>query len=247
MKLAVYLFLALTLGLVQSCKKEVVNAGPSASQSTSQNKIMPLGASRVEGAPPSFESYRYELWKLLKDGGYDFDFVGTEADSYSYGQYNGQTFDADHEGRGGITAAEIRNGLPGWLDQGGIPDIVLFSSPGGNDLLGGANYQDVLVDVNAIIDILQSYNPNVTILIEQMAPSDAATMTQQFTAIYNTVLQEIGNIAQQQTTTTSSVMVVNMSTGFDANQFLADDVHYNQAGASFIANQYYQVLQGVLQ
>ena len=64
MKLAVYLFLALTLGLVQSCKKEVVNAGPSASQSTSQNKILPLGASRVEGAPPSFESYRYEVWKL---------------------------------------------------------------------------------------------------------------------------------------------------------------------------------------
>lgn len=249
MKLFLYFLLAFTLGFTQACKKDVEaeNAGPSANQSASQNKIMPLGASRVDGAAPLYESFRYELWKLLKDGGYDFDFVGTRADTYSYSQHNGQTFDPDHEGRGGITAAEIRSQLPGWLDEGGAPDIVLFSSPGGNDLLGMANYQDVMVDVNAIVDILQSYNPNITILIEKMAPGDAATMTPQFTATYNAVLQAVDNLAQQQTTATSSVLVVDMSTGFNASQHLADDVHYNQAGAEFIANQYYQVLQGVLQ
>ncbi len=249
MKLLVYLLLGLSLSFAQSCKKEVEpgNSGPTANQSTSQNKIMPLGASRVDGAPPAYDSYRYELWKLLKDGGYDFDFVGTVADGHSYNQHNGMTFDPDHEGRGGITAAEIRNQLPGWLDEGGAPDIVLFSSPGGNDFLGGASIQPVIADVNAIIDILQSYNPNVTIIIEKMAPGDAATMTQQFTATYNAVLQEVDNLAQQQTTTSSSVIVVDMSTGFNASQHLADDVHYNAAGALFIANQYYEVLQGILQ
>ena len=39
--------------------------------STSKNKILPLGASRVEGARPDFESYRYELWKLLEEGGWE--------------------------------------------------------------------------------------------------------------------------------------------------------------------------------
>ena len=36
-------------------------------QSTSINKILALGASRVEGSRPEFESYRYELWKSLKE------------------------------------------------------------------------------------------------------------------------------------------------------------------------------------
>lgn len=31
------------------------------------NKIMPLGASRVQGLTPWFESYRYALWKDLID------------------------------------------------------------------------------------------------------------------------------------------------------------------------------------
>jgi len=47
-------------------------------------KIMPLGASRVAGARPLYESYRYELWKLLLDGNYDFDFIGTETDPADY-------------------------------------------------------------------------------------------------------------------------------------------------------------------
>ena len=33
--------------------------------SNSINKIMSLGASRVEGERPNFESYRYDLWKIL--------------------------------------------------------------------------------------------------------------------------------------------------------------------------------------
>ena len=40
--------------------------------STSINKIMCLGASRVEGARPDFESYRFDLWKELKDNNWTF-------------------------------------------------------------------------------------------------------------------------------------------------------------------------------
>ena len=36
-------------------------------QSNSINKILNLGASRVEGGRPEYESYRYELWKKLKE------------------------------------------------------------------------------------------------------------------------------------------------------------------------------------
>ena len=37
--------------------------------STSINKILPLGASRVEGNRPDYESFRYELWKDLEEKG----------------------------------------------------------------------------------------------------------------------------------------------------------------------------------
>ena len=100
-------------------------------------------------------------------------------------------------------------------------------------------------NINAIIDILQAHNPNVTIIIEKMAPGDAATMTQ-FGTTHSASIAEMDNVAQQQTTSSSDVIVVDMVTGFDAIQFLADEVHYNQAGAIFIASRYYQVLQGVL-
>ncbi len=43
-------------------------------QSTSINKILPLGASRVEGARPEYESFRYELWKRIKEKMAESDF-----------------------------------------------------------------------------------------------------------------------------------------------------------------------------
>ncbi|TRX51202.1 hypothetical protein FNH22_24735 [Fulvivirga sp. M361] len=99
--------------------------------SNALNKIMPLGASRVEGARPEFESFRYELWKQLVDGDWDFDYIGTMTDDASYPGLSDIAFDPDHEGRGGFTAGEILSGINGWLENAGTPDIVLFSSPGG--------------------------------------------------------------------------------------------------------------------
>lgn len=44
----------------------------------------------------------------------------------------------------------------------------------------------------------------------------------------------------------SQVMAIDMFTGF-TDDFLADDVHYNEAGAEFIATRYYQVLESILE
>jgi len=108
--------------------------------STSINKILPLGASRVEGARPNYESYRYELWKDLKENYWAFDFIGTQSDNAGYPFFNDDEFDVDHEGRGGWTSGEILEGLDDWLSQTGPPDIVLLSSPGANDALQGLSY-----------------------------------------------------------------------------------------------------------
>ena len=67
---------------------------------------MPLGASRVQGNRPEYESFRYELWKDLIDNDWTFDFIGTQTDEATYPIYNNLSFDLDHEGRGGWTSRQ---------------------------------------------------------------------------------------------------------------------------------------------
>ena len=214
--------------------------------STSKNKILPLGASRVEGARPDYESYRYELWKILKQNNRTFDFIGTQSDESSYDNFENQSFDVDHEGRGGWTSGQIVAGLVDWLRETGSPDIVLFSSPGGNDILNQQPFEQTLSNINAIVDILQDNNPNVTIIIEQFAPMRSDEMTDEITLAFNSIRQQLVSIAEAHTTDTSKVITVNMYSGFN-DTHLADTVHYNESGAAFIANRYYDVLDGILE
>ena len=241
MKLLLIVF-TIVCSLFFSCKKED-NTSPN---NSSINKIMPLGASRVQGNRPNHESFRYELWKDLINGGWSFDFIGTMEDGASYPSVNNITFDNDHEGRGGWTSGEILDGLNDWLDQTGPADIVLFSSPAGNDALQGLSYNQAITNINGIIDALQADNPNVTIVIEQMAPGHSSIMTQNLTTILNQLQQDLPTIALNQTTTTSNVIVVDMYTGF-TDSMLADDVHYNEIGAEFIASRYYSTLINLLE
>lgn len=207
---------------------------------------MPLGASRVEGAKPEYESYRYELWKKLVDGGWDFDFIGSmQEDASEYAEHAGKTFDTDHEGHGGFTSGDIKKCTDKWLKEGGTPNVVLFSSPGGNDALENKSFDKAVKNINDIIDALQNANPDVTIIIEELAPAHSESMTDQLADYLNKMQKEVKSMAAQQSTSKSKVLTVDMATGFK-DSHLADDVHYNEAGAEFIANRYYEVLQEVL-
>lgn len=204
----------------------------------SNPNIMPLGASRVEGARPVYESFRYELWKNLIENGWSFDYIGTMTDPASYTNYSGQVFDKHHEGHGGYTSGQILANLDEWMSSAGIPDIVLFSSPGGNDALEGLPVDEAISNINGIIDVLQAVNPDVTIFIEQLAPghSDIMTITE-LEAYIEKLQSEVLTIATQQTTNTSNVIAVDMYTGW-SDVYLADDVHYNTTGAKVIADRY---------
>lgn len=224
--------------ILSSCKSEITES--------TKNKILPLGASRVEGDRPAFESYRYELWKMLVDSSWQFDFIGTMEDDAVYPRYNTKRFDNDHEGRSGWTAKEIRYGLPYWTDGELIPDIVLYSSPGGNDILQGEDLNEILENIEAIIGILQHINPSITIIIEKMAPGTTEFMQQEdLVTVFNQLSEEIPNIAASFSTSTSSIIVVDMYSNFD-DSMLADDVHYNKKGSKFIAKRYYNELKEIM-
>lgn len=238
-----YLFLSLTISWSSiSCTSEASDLHePNA---PSKNRILNLGASRVEGGRPDFESYRYELWKYLAADQWTFDFIGTQEDLSNYPAF-GQDFDRDHEGYSGWTSSQLRARLPSSLARLGSPDIVLFSSPAGNDLLQGQDLQKSLENINAIIDVIQATNPKVIVLLEQMAPAKSDFMNASMTQSLNQMHQAIAQLAQAQSTEDSKVMAIDMFTGFN-DALLADDVHYNSAGAMFIADRYYQALQSLL-
>lgn len=230
--------------ITNACKKD--DESTPKQENISKNKILPLGASRVEGARPQYESFRYELWKDLKENSFEFDLIGTQTDDASYPVFGSDSFDNDHEGRGGWTSGEILNKLGDWLNQTGPADIVLLSSPGGNDALQGLPYSQAVSNINSIIDILQADNPNVTIIIEQMAPGRSDIMTPELTDFFEQMQLEVVNISTNKTTSSSRVISVDMFTGFNDN-LLADDVHYNGAGAEFIANRYFNILKDILE
>lgn len=248
MKIRNLYYYALLLALVlNACAKKDNDPTPITNTTASANatKVLPLGASRVEGARPDYESYRYELWKLFVDNNKDVDFIGILKDAASYPAYKNLSFDTDHEGRGGATSGQILEALNESISKlGSSPDIVLLSSPGGNDALQNLSFDQAVQNVNAIVDLLQKNNPQVTIIIEQSAPP-LSTANPAITTYLGQMNTEVNKIATAKTTSSSKIMIVDMATGF-GDAMLADDVHYNEAGAQFIASRYYSVLKDLV-
>lgn len=206
-------------------------------------KILPLGDSRVEGARPEFESYRYELWKNIVSNNQRADFIGPVNDEASYPQFMGMSFDFNHAGVGGFTTSDVLSTLNTALSSG-RPDIALLGI-GGNDLLGGVSVSTAIQNINSIIDRLQAENQNITILLEQIAPGRSNIMNNTTTRLFNDFNEAIALIGANKSTSTSQVIIVNMQPNW-SDAYMADDVHYNQAGAKVVADRYYAVIQSLI-
>ncbi|MBM72485.1 MAG: hypothetical protein CL847_06855 [Crocinitomicaceae bacterium] len=212
----------------------------------SGSKILCLGDSRVQGSE-TYDSYRYELWKDLIDCDWNFDLVGTESDPILYPSYQNNIFDPNHQGIGGQTTYDVLSELPYVLSDIGIVDIVLICI-GGNDALneGSSSIPDAIENISSIIELLQSDNPQVLILIEQIAPGLNSMMTTDLTQALQTLNIGIEQLADNQTTITSNVIAVDMSYEWQ-DSYLADDVHYNSTGAEIVATRYTDVLKTIYQ
>jgi len=190
----------------------------------------------------SYESYRYELWKNLVDKNYNFDFIGREKDYGTYPLYAGLEFDNDHEGNGGHESKDLLADIDEILTAISSPDIVLLSI-GGNDLLDGGNPpSEPIGNIVELVGKLQSHNSNITIFLERIAPANSEIMTSSLTTNLNDFNSQIASITNSLTTNTSKVIALDMNTNFNES-YLADDVHYNEAGAKFIADIYFDGIQ----
>ncbi len=204
-------------------------------------KILPLGDSRVQGSKPAFESYRYELWKNLVANNWTFDFSGPLIDGISNPRFMDKDFDTNHAGVGGFKTEHVLTNIHQVIEDAGVPDVVLLGI-GTNDLLKGVSVKNAVINVHRIINILQKYNKNVTIFIEQIAPGRSDFMTPQNTLAFNLFNRQIQKAAELQTTDTSRVVAVNMAKEW-SDQFMADIVHYNETGAKVVADRYYKAIK----
>ena len=194
-----------------------------------------------KGDDDGYESYRYELWKKCISNNYTIDFVGMQYDDGNYLEFNGYSFDRDHEGIGGIETEGVLDNIDEVLQQVNDLNIVLLCI-GGNDLLNGTNDPQTAIDnIHLIIDAIQNVQPNVTIFIEKIAPGNNEIMAPEFQLKIDEFNQLIAALAPIQTNANSNVIAVDMYTGFTEN-LLADDVHYNQEGALFIAERYFNAI-----
>lgn len=240
----ILLLIAIAMIILPSCTSPDDTQLPD-SETAPFNRILPLGASRVEGNPPDYESFRYELWKELTILGVEFDFIGTQIDPADYPDFDGQSFDRDHQGVAGWTSGDIREEINRWLAQTGHVDIVLLSSPGGNDALENLPFNQAVDNILGIIEEIRQLNPEVSLIIEKMAPGRTDIMTPLLKSYIEQLHAEVDRIADELSTPESPIIPVDMSTGF-SDSMLADDVHYNEAGARFVAARYIEVLEDVV-
>ena len=62
-------------------------------------------------------------------------------------------------------------------------------------------------NINSIIDIIQNNNPNITIIIEQLAPGNSEIMTSELTIFWESMQKEVLKIANNKSTLTSQIKI----------------------------------------
>ncbi|MEN6342176.1 MAG: GDSL-type esterase/lipase family protein [Methanospirillum sp.] len=201
-------------------------------------KIAPIGDSITHGgkeADSPYPSYRYYLWTMLRNGGYDVDFVGSTTDP----NFQKFVFDQDHDGYSGYTTELLANDMDRMLTSY-TPDIVLLYI-GTNDVLQQVPMNDRMRNIDRIVTSLRQKNPNVRILLAQIAPtSDTFRNTNSGLDEYN---DNLLSYAQRTTSAASPIVIVDMNTAWSTTQFLqADGVHPNTEGEVQMAQRWANAL-----
>ncbi|MBA4368596.1 MAG: hypothetical protein C0403_13275 [Desulfobacterium sp.] len=221
-------------------------------------RILCLGDSITHSAG-EYCGYRYALWKKLVDLKVEIDFIGSMNRRYKEesGQdcplYKGKQFDPDHEGHWawrsdqilGMAAEEIApdtgvGQLSEWLKHY-TPDIVLLHL-GHNDAGANETPEQMAKELKDIILLLQKDNPNVAVLLARVIPN-AKPRWNRLLSILNA---EIDGIAKDMRTSSSDVVVIDFSTGFDPFMDTFDGTHPNEAGSEKMAEKWFDGICKVL-
>jgi lysophospholipase L1-like esterase len=228
--------LAIVIGAVTSCGSgsDSDSASPPPQRSNATVKIMPLGDSITESSK-GLNSYRYYLWHMLLEKGYQVDFVGSKH-GVGNGPPGNPDFDMDHEGHAGWRADEILNHIQAWA-AAVSPDVVLLHI-GTNDVCQRQSVVSTVTDIGSIIDVLRTVNPRIRILLAQLINSSncpPAALNAKFPAL-----------VADKDRADSPIVLVDQYGGFDPPTMTYDGTHPNAEGDSRMADRWFEKLAPVL-
>jgi len=202
---------------------------------------MPLGDSITtgKGGDPPYAGFRDDLYFMLLNMGFDFDFVGSLSDGFG--------FDSDHEGHPGWKADQVLAEVDTWLVDSD-PDVILLHI-GTNDVSSGQPNSQTIVEIEGILDKIYNYKPQIKILFCKLIPR---RVTWENEYIYNERLNvRIESLFNEKKTQGYDIYLVDQFSAFDKNsnwadEYMVDNVHPNDIGYHVMAETYFQVLQPLL-
>jgi len=201
-------------------------------------KICPMGDSITRGGletDSAYPSYRYHLWSMLRNGGYDVDFVGSTTEP----NFNRFVFDQDHDGHSGYTTEKLADDMDRIL-MNYTPDVVLLYI-GTNDVLQQVPMSDRMRNIDRIVSSLRQKNPNVKIVMAQISPT-GDTFRNEYAELakFN---EGLLTYAQQATSTASPIVIVDMYTAWSTDIFDQEDgIHPSSDGEVQLAQRWANAL-----
>lgn len=190
-------------------------------------------------------SWRYPLWKLCVDAGFNVEMVGSMTTGFGgspqYPPHQGQDFVNHHEGRWGWQTRKVADTLaeigPQWTADVGI--IFL----GTNDKIKEHGSETTLGAMRDIVTVLRQRNPAVKIAIG--CPFQEWAPFPELSASYTALAAELSTEA-------SPVIAVTTAQGWISNPdregtHTVDWVHPNPKGDAHIASRVFAAIKGWLQ
>jgi lysophospholipase L1-like esterase len=218
--------------------------------------ILPLGNSITNGTS-IYNSYRRDLWQLLHQGNYNFDFIGSWNKHHMGGKMPDTDFDLDHEGHSGWTLGHILH-APDWDSARGdihdwlkvyTPDIVLMEL-GTNDVFQCVKLDTAMKNLSLIVKELRNKNRNVKIFIAQIPPLGNTWALKKlcgtdtpYGQVLTTLNKLIVNYAAANSTAQSPVIAVDQYSGVDPATDMYDDIHPNLKGEKIMADRWFNAIK----
>jgi lysophospholipase L1-like esterase len=200
-----------------------------------QLKIVAIGDSITQGGGnPDEYTYRLPLSKLLKDAGYDVDFIGTQRSGLDKSFKWPTDFDNDHEGFYGQSASSVAQKLKTDLIKLPAPDFALIHLAGCG--CNAANViNSVVMPMRSIISQLRKRNPKVHILISQIHLNGFRVKYIRF---------HLNLLAKYESTAISPVITVPDYEGWTDNDTL-DGMHPSLSGQKKMAKAWFKSINSL--
>jgi lysophospholipase L1-like esterase len=202
---------------------------------------MPMGDSLTSGNGSTFAAYRGPLERALRNGGYSFDYVGSNRGGTA------GVVDLDHEGWGGFTIgpdASSPGNLTSKVDaamRNHRPDAVLLLA-GINDFFRtGVSAADAPAKLEALVRRIQAQRPGVRIYVAGLSPVKWTAETTAMKAVSDAA-RRLGNASA-----TDLVYYVDLPATRAAmlaqNGWISDQLHHNATGAQITADAFMSVIR----